>query len=452
MTDRPQRIKSPLLGRRQVLSGGGASLAAPFIITPALAADKDVIIVGAGAAGLAAARDLSRRGLSVALIEASDRIGGRAHTESTTFRVPFDHGCTFQHNARRNPFVRYARANGFAISRLPPDDATKVYRGRHEASAAQYRAMDRRYRTVHAALLKAGRAGRDISMHAALARLGRSRWQPLAGFWHSLASGQELKDVSVVDWWHAADGKDYYCRAGYGTLVAHYGRGVPVHLATRASEINWSGSGVKVVTNKGTLRARACIVTVSLGVLAAEAIRFVPQLPGWKQRAFNGFAMGSYVTIGLQFKHRRVLPVTNNAWFWIDGKPDQLLEFMSNMGGWGVSRANAAGRLGLDLERAGRKEAVDFALSRLKSALGSRIPRLFVKGSFTGWTGNPLTMGTWAMAKPGHAAARKLLSRPVGERIFFAGEACHKDMFATCHGALLSGQASARRVARLLHR
>ncbi|HHI82895.1 MAG TPA: FAD-dependent oxidoreductase [Rhizobiales bacterium] len=450
MTILPEATDMPGPGRRQVLAGGGAFLAAPFISRPARAADRDVVIIGAGAAGLAAARALSRRGLSVALIEASGRIGGRAHTESATFGVPFDQGCTFLHNARRNPFVKYARASGFAISSLPPDDATKVYTGAHEASAAQYRAMDRRYRAVHAALLGAGREGRDISMGAAIAQLGRSRWQPLAGFWHSLATGQELEDVSVVDWWNAADGKDYHCRAGYGALVAHFGRGLPVHLSTRAREINWSGSGVKVVTNKGTLRARAAIVTVSLGVLAAEAIRFVPPLPVWKQRAIDGFAMGSYVTIGLQFKQQRVLPVPDNAWFWIDGRPDELLEFMSNMGGWGVSRANAAGHLGLELEGAGRKEAVDFALSRLKSALGPRITRLFARGSFTGWTGNPLTFGTWAMARPGHAGARKLLAEPVGKRIFLAGEACHEDMFATCHGALLSGQTTARHVAHLL--
>lgn len=287
-------------------------------------------------------------------------------------------------------------------------------------------------------------------MRAALAKVHRNKWTAIAEFWKRAGAGQELEDVSVRDWWAGSDGEDFYCRAGYGTLVAHYGRNIPVQLNTLVTEVDWSGQGVVISTNQGNITARYCIVTVSLGVLAAGGVRFLPDLPDWKREAIDGFNMGNYLTVGLKFKKKRIIPVRNNVWFWANGSHDQMLEFMSNMGGWGVSRANASGNLAKELENAGEKSAINFALKRLKSALGSRVTRSFRKGSATTWINNPLTRGTWAFAKPGKAHLRPDLRLPVGKSVFFAGEACHANMFATCHGALLSGQSTGRSVARRL--
>ena len=111
--------------RRAFLASSAASVVVSFMSKHGAAADVDVIVIGAGAAGLAAARRLIDRGLSVRALEAAGRIGGRAFTDQATFGVPFDQGCAFLHTARQNPFVESARRNGFQVSKLPSDDESK---------------------------------------------------------------------------------------------------------------------------------------------------------------------------------------------------------------------------------------------------------------------------------------------------------------------------------------
>lgn len=435
------------LVRRQFLAAMGSSLTIPFIANAGFAADVDIVVLGAGAAGLGAARLLADKGLNVKVLEARDRIGGRAFTDTKTFGVPFDFGCALQHIAHRNPFLRYASEHGFKTAKLPPDDSARVWVGRREASEKQYRAMESRYKVLLEAVNAAGRSGKDISIREAVKNVRRNRFSPIAEYWLNESTGQEMEDVSVTDWWSGAEGEDYHCPAGYGTLVAHYGRDIPVELNTRVMEIDWSGQGVDVRTSNGTISAKAVIVTASVGVLANDYIRFTPPLPDWKRDAFAGLSMGKYMTIGLKFRKKKVLPVRNNAYFWVNGKSDKLLTFFSNMGGLGVTRVSASGTLAGDLEKAGEKEAVNFALSRLKKAFGNKIVRSFRKGAASNWMADPLAMGTHALAKPGHAHKRGLISEKVGKQLFFAGEACHRDMWATCHGAMMSGSSTARVVA-----
>jgi len=436
--------------RRKFLLGAGSALSLPFFTRAGYAAEFDVVIIGAGAAGLAAARTLLDKGVKVTVLEANNRIGGRAYTENKTFGVPVDHGCTFQHIAHRNPFVRYAQDNGFKIGKMPSYDLLKIHVGRREAKTKEYQEMASREKAIKDAIAKAGRSGKDISMRQAIAGVRRNKWTPIAEFWNRAGSGQELEDISVKDWWAGADGDDFYCRAGYGTLVAHYGRNIPVELDTIVTQIDWSGQGAKITTNKGVVNARFCIVTVSVGVLAADGIRFIPELPNWKREAIDGFGMGNFVNIALKFRKERIIPVPDLAYFWVTGAQDQMLSFISNLGGWGISRAVASGDLAKQLEDAGEKASINFAIKRLESALGSRVARSFQKGKVTRWTRDPLTRGTWAFAKPGKAHLRRKLRDPVGKQIFFAGEACHPDMFTTCHGALMSGQSTARVIASRL--
>ena len=81
--------------------------------------DVDVVVVGAGAAGLSAARTLTEKGHSVAVLEARSRIGGRAFTESNTFGVPYDHGCHWLHDESSNPWVKYGQDHGFDLYPAP---------------------------------------------------------------------------------------------------------------------------------------------------------------------------------------------------------------------------------------------------------------------------------------------------------------------------------------------
>ena len=112
---------------------------------------------------------------------------------------------------------------------------------------------------------------------------------------------QNSRDYSPADWWNSIGGGQHFCREGYGSVVAHYGQGVPVSLSTAVNEIKWQGDGVEVSTSAGMIKARAAILTVSVGVLAKNHIKFTPKLPVEKQEAINGIDMGVMDYIGLQF-------------------------------------------------------------------------------------------------------------------------------------------------------
>ena len=432
--------------RRGFITGSGASLVLPFIPLAGYAADVDVVIIGAGSAGLSAAKILANQGINFRLLEAKSRSGGRAFTDTSTFGVPFDVGCTFQHQAQLNPLVRYAKSNGFKIGPMPSDDHSKVWVGRREASGREYKAMNRQWDRFTAAFEKAAKGGRDISAREAVAKVRKSKWDEMVFQW--IVDGTEPEDYSVVDWWNGAEGKDFLCPAGYGTLVQHFAKGIPVELETTVKSIDWSGPGVKVETSKGNITAKYCLVTVSNGVLANQLIRFTPKLPDARMALLENIYMGNYTTIGLKFKRKKVLPVRRNAFLNYWKKDGSDLTFLADVSGTGITRANAHGNLALELEKAGKKAAVDYALSEMKRMLGSRSIRGLAKSAISTWSTDPHVMGTWSIARPGFGSKRRELRDPVSDRLLFAGEAYHSNMYSTCHGAWLTGRSAGLNLAR----
>lgn len=440
-----------LLSRRSLLAGLLAASALPSWAR-AQAANPDVVVIGAGAAGLAAAHALATAGLSFVVIEAKDRIGGRAFTDTASFGLPFDHGCSWLHQSDRNPFTPIARAAGFSL--LPHDDAGEaVFVGDRRANAAEMAAYGKAWRGVYNAIGKLGRVHEDVAPAPYLP--DDPPWTHVAKSWIGpLDMGVDVEDFSAVDWWTLDDTEpNLLVREGYGTLVAHYGRDVPVRLSTPSTLVRWGGPGVEVETPAGTIAAKACIVTVSTGVLAAEAIRFDPPLPAEKRDAIAGLPMGLLAKIPLRFRDTR-FGLAANDWLSYAATETQLCYFLSwpfdmdLMIGW------VGGRFGWELSaavtREGEDVAVDFALGELRRIFGSEIDKHFVAGRFTRWAHDDDVRGGYAYQRPGAAGARAALAAPLADRLFFAGEATGGTMAMTCGGAFLSGERAAREVAQRL--
>ena len=314
-----------------------------------------MVVVGAGAAGLSATRELRRRGATVATLEASSRIGGRAHTDLTRFGVPYDIGAHWLHNAASNPFVKHAKDNGFTV--YPAPDTETLYVGDREASDEEYSAFDAAYRNAIGAISAAGRRGRDVSPASVV---------PDGGKWHDLVHfvigpwemGKDFDTFSCADWWSGEDGADWYCEEGYGTLVAHRARDLDVHLSARVQSIDWSGSGVAVETGKGRVRAKACIVTVSTGVLASGDLRFVPALPEEKVESFHGISMGHYDHIALFFDEN-VFGTGPDEYLLYNADSHgahspALMGLLTNVSGTGLTLAEVGGDFARELEEGGR--------------------------------------------------------------------------------------------------
>lgn len=433
--------------RRQflgTLGAAGATLLAPARVWSG--PDPDVVVVGAGAAGLAAAKRLTERGFSVRVLEAGDRPGGRAWTETETFGLPFDHGASWITSADVNPHAALARREGFEL--VDYDDAPEsLFAGGSEAQRDQYDLYYQAYERINARIRDAYRAGHDV---AASKVVPDDVWSRTAQSWIGpMDLGVDFRDLSTIDYWKGADTEPMYLpRQGYGTLIATLARGVPIQLDTPVTHIDWGGQGVRVTSPQGMIKARACIVTVSTGVLNAGHIEFTPALPDWKQQAIHDLPMGLLAKIALQFRDTR-FDLPDDSWltYRIDSAlPAEASFFVAWPAGFNLMVGFVGGSFGFELSRAGRDAAIDFGLSELRRMFGTDVDRHFVKGYFTDWAQNPLTLGAYAAARPGRAAAREAIRKPLAERVFFAGEASAGAYAATCGGAYMNGTRVARHV------
>jgi len=438
---------SDKLNRRAFLATTTSTLALPFIPLAGFAADVDVVIIGAGAAGLSAARMFMDKGISFRLLEAKKRTGGRALTDTQTFGKPFDWGCTFLHNAEANPFVDYARKHKIAVKRVPADRHSQIWINQREANTRQYRAIEKRQTLLEKTMSDVAESERDISLLKTTERLPQSAYDKMIGNW--LVPGIDSQQASIMDWWNGVEGKDMLCPSGYGTLVQHFARGIPVELGVEVNGIDWSGNGVKISTSKGMISANHCIVTVSNGVLDSGMIEFTPPLKR-RQEIVHGIPMARYTSVGLKFSRSKIIPTPANAWLHTLDKNDRHIAWAGNMGGSGVLRANIHGQTAEDLEREGKAALIDHVMANLKNLLGGdKLPELIKADAYL-WSVDPHVLGTWSVAGPGFGHKRKRLRYAYGKRVYFAGEACHKDMFTTCHGAMLSGAATAAKISKTL--
>lgn len=430
--------------RRGFLAGLGGFAALPTAARP-LPANPDAVVVGAGIAGLQAAKTLQEAGHSVALVEAAGRIGGRAFTERASFGVPFDHGCSWINAGSVNPFRQIAEREGFTL--LDHSGAgSSFFVGEAAANAAQRRAYDAAWGAVEQALTEAGRRGLDVAASKVMPK--DTPGIGVAQTWIGpMDWGVDFDALSTQDWWQSEGGDpSFLVQEGLGAVVAQHFRHIPVALNTPVTAIDWSGQGVTVVTRGGTIRAKACIVTVSTGVLGAGAIRFTPALPAGTRQAIADLPMGLLAKITLQFEGTR-LGFAPNAWLDYHVPPDMAAPacyFLTWPFGFNYMVGFVGGRFGWELSAAGEAAAVDFALGEVVRMAGADARKYFVRGHLTGWAGNPLTLGAYAAARPGRHTARAALAQPVAEKLHFAGEATGTPHVALCNGAYSAGEKAAR--------
>jgi monoamine oxidase len=434
-------------GRRAFLAGAAASLALPRRVLGATR-NPDVVIVGAGSAGIFAARELARRGLSFVLLEAKDRVGGRAFTDGTSFGQPFDHGCSWLHQADRNPYKPLAEDWGFTLMHHVGDE--EVFVGDRLANDAENAAYSTAWGSAIQELGKAGAKGLDEPASAAITR--RLDWTQVAENWiGAMSFGADFADFSTADWWGIAEEEpNYMIKEGFGTLVARAAEGIPVSLATPASAIDWRGKGVAVETPAGRIEAKAAIVTVAIGALKAERIRFEPALPEPVLAGLDGLEMGLLGKIALGFEPGARFDLAANDWVSYFTTSNEAAYFLAWPFDFDIAIGFCGGKFGWDLTRAGEAAAVDFGLGEFVKMVGSDARRRFRTGRYTQWGADPEMLGAYAHERPGHHGARAALFPPVGERIWFAGEALAGSYSMTCGGAAKSGTSVASRVAAAL--
>lgn len=409
--------------------------------------DVDVVIIGAGSAGLSAAKVLRNAGLNFRLLEAMDRIGGRAWTSDAHFGVPFDIGCAWLHAADRNPYFPEAQAAGWTLHHHDMNIDHLYYRRRKasEAEEAQVKAAD----AALAALLES-HSGDDDRLGALLAK-GRSS-RAAATFSGPMDFGSDEDEISITDFKAAADlDPNYFTREGYGALVARFGADVPVELSTPVRRIRWDGPGVACETDHGTLRARAAIVTASPAVLAFEEIAFLPALPDAHMTAFFDLPMGMLTKLPLEIRGSR-LGLKPFDDLLVERVARHDIYFLCFPFDLDLMVGFIGGDFAWEMSSAGEAAGIDFAVDRLCELFGNDSRKHVGRAMMTNWGAERYVRGAYAAARPGRAEARSILAQPVANRIYFAGEHLAGPLIQTCGGARLSGEQVARQVVAQLQR
>jgi monoamine oxidase len=405
--------------------------------------DTDVVVVGAGAAGLAAATRLQAAGVPFVLIEAKHRAGGRAFTDIASFGVPFDHGCHWLHSASLNPFVAIADRLGVRYERHAIARRRLFLAGR-EADEVTRDAASQAVADAFAATASAGSAGQDVAMSDVVD--GGAPWNRIVTHWTGLMSSVAPADLSTLDFSRYRDTVENWAVVdGFGSLVVANAANVPVTLGVRATAIDWSGSGVMVDTDAGAIRSRAAIVTVSTTVLGRGGIRFTPALPADLQEAFSACALGHAEKIAFRFdRPLGDVPPTASVVTIEPQEADRLpINFIVNEFGRPLAVGYIGGDFAEEIGRAGAAAMIDFARAALVDAFGSSVVKRIVAAKTTAWSADRDIGGAYSNALPGRGALRDRLPVPVGDRIRFAGEAVAGEFFSTAHGAHLSGLAAA---------
>ncbi len=446
------------LSRRHVLrfaSVGAALFGMGLLPTPAHGQTRDILVIGAGAAGLAAAQFLRNQRQNVIVLEARDRIGGRAYTDYEFASFPVELGAEFIHGGNVSTYD-LARRQGLRL--LPAMNNERNYSIflNGELIAAPRWFLIPRINLIDdgffpLAEVREGSGAADIN----LAGLLQSRGIVLDdGLYRLVDNAIQAEYAATLDEQGAFGllefeddgGGDHRIAEGYSRFFELYARGLDVRLSSVVESITWSSTGVRVVTQAGTqYEADHAIISVPLAILQSGAIRFDPPLPPEKTAAVAGLGSGAVGKLILSFDEP----------FWADNL-ELLYTDLPMQLGWtpgygqddsavftayfGAASARGFSQMGVD-------GAVAAILGDLERVFGiSGLSGRLQDARFADWLADPFSRMGYSYTPPGSAGLRDVLAAPLDNVLFWAGEATNAARPGLVHGAFDSGVRAAREV------
>lgn len=434
------------ISRRAFLASGAAFASAPALGQVPSSGEVDVAIIGAGAAGIAAARRVAAGGRRFALIEASNHIGGRCFTDMRSFGAPFDTGAHWIRQPETNPVMRAAAQSGLDVYPVPAGQKIRI--GARHARESELEAFLAAQVRATRSIADLARGRGDVAAARALPR-DLAEWQSTIEFTLGPFNvAKDLGDISAIDFARLDRDSEAFCRQGYGALLAKAAEGIPVRLSTPATAIQWDRA-LEVETPKGRIIARAVIVTVSTNVLTSGKIRFSPELPRRHLDAAAKLKLGTYERIALEMPGNP-LGLAPDELVLEQARDSNTAALLANVGGSPLCFVDIGGRFGHTVAADGEQAMADFALDWLSKLYGADIRKPVRRTRATQWIKDDLVLGGWSGAAPGAQLARRILMEPLRDRLWFAGEAVHETAWGTVNGAWQSGERTADAVLRKL--
>jgi monoamine oxidase len=437
--------------RRQLLASLVGALCLPRAAR-AQRRDVSVLVVGAGASGLAAARRLHDAGARVTVLEARDRLGGRIWTDRS-LGLPIDLGGAWI-EGDAGPAMRLARELRLATEVSDFDDATLFDAGGRVIPDARVERAQQQWRDVVRDIeRRSDRATRDepltVALGAALRRVppaDRTLVEHLAVTEIDEDLGESPSRLSLLAFGEEDEfgGDDRILPGGYAGIVEGLARGLDLRLRHTARRVVRTARAVRVETDRGVFTADRCVVTLPIGVLRAGRVRFEPELPASHREVIERLGVGLLDKVALRFP-RLFWPRERHFFSHVPAQPHGLRSFL-NAARWSGEPV-LVGLLGADAARALESlpdaEATGLAMTSLRAMFGGAIPAP-VRSVVTRWSADPFALGAYScVAVGGTHTMRARLAEPIEDRLFFAGEATHPRYPATVQGALLAGWSAA---------
>lgn len=425
-------------------------------VSPATAGE--ILIIGAGVAGLAAAQTLVQADTAVRVLEGRDRLGGRLWTSRAWADAPLDMGASWIHGVRGNPITAVAAEAGLPTIPTDTDKSIAYHTDGQPLTRQQERELAELQETMAEILAEAQDEDPDYPVQAIIdwaveeydLSAEERRWVDFSVnslLEHEYAGSSAELSTHWFDDGDEFGGDDVLFPQGYDQIAAFLARGVPVDLGQVVREIGWEEGGVVVTCDTAVYRADAALITLPLGVLQAGSVRFTPTLPPAKQEAINGLGMGLLNKCYFRFPTR----------FWPGGY-DWLQYIPPRKGEWAewVSLADALGEpilLGFNAADFGREiegwtdaQIIESGMDTLRHIFGANIPDPTAY-QITRWASDPFAGGSYSFnAYGGTPALRDVLAEPVRQTLFWAGEATNRVYPGTVHGAYLSGVRAAEQL------
>lgn len=419
----------------------------------------DVIVIGAGVSGLAAAYDLIKEGKKVIVLEGRDRIGGRQWTDRTWKKAPMDMGASWIHGIKKNPVTELAEEFGLKTVVTDDENAVLYDKEGEEVSDEEFEEMESGLDEVLEALEKKRKGiKKDSSLGEMIEKYMEEedysekekkhiRFAVYSAIENDYAA--DSSDLSFLNWDadEEFDGDEVIFPDGYDQISKNLAKGMDIRLENIVNKISYNDDGVTVKTDKGTYSAEAAVISVPLGVLKKGKIQFDPPLPEKKQKSIDRLKMGILDKLYLKFD--KVFWPKDSGWILYMGEEKgDWYEFLNiyHYTGEPVILLFNAGDDARKKEDIPDEKFVENTMKVLRKLFDENAPdpEDWLR---TNWGKDEFSYGSYSHIPPGAGPEDyDEIAEPVNDVLFFAGEATSSEYPGTIHGALISGRRAAEEI------